>query len=239
MNIIKFRTNLMNLLCNSENEAQLHALRCFTRGLSGVKTAKIINYASRCCYANECYVEIGVYTGFTLCAAGYQNVTHCIGIDDFSLDDFYDQKDPEQVKKVFRDSVNNNIAHIRNPNIQFIEADFRNVALDLESGNNKKIKSIGVLYLDGCHTTEQTIEGFKWAEPMLSDDAVIILDDSDQLRVEKAVGQIILEGNCRLLIHAIHTRDPHMVDVVLDEGICTGLTVLHYKRIEKKVGAEC
>jgi predicted O-methyltransferase YrrM len=194
-------------------------------GLSSPKTAKIINYAVKCCDKDkECYVEIGTYSGYTLCCAAYQNNVPCVGIDDLSLADFTCPEILEQKKAEVRKKIKNNIAKmVWNKSISFFEHDFRQVKLQFPEP-----RTIGTLYIDGYHNYDQTMAAFEWAEPMLSDEAIIICDDVQLQQVEIAVLEKVFNGKYKLALFAAHVADGN--DMTLDENISTGIAVLQYRR---------
>jgi len=226
VNLLKFRTNLMRLVCSSEGEMPFHAMRADMDGLSSPKTAKIINYAVKCCdKESECYVEIGTYSGYTLCTAAYQNNVCCVGIDDLSMIDFAHPDDLPNKREIVRKQIQSNIARMTwNTNISFFEHDFRNVTLKFPD----KERTIGVFYIDGYHTYEQTKQAFEWGEPQLSDEAIVIVDDCNLAHVEIAVLEQVLAGKFKLCFFGAHVTNE--IDMTLDENISTGLAVLQYRR---------
>ena len=228
MNIKQFSSKLMPLLCSTENEEAFHALRMVTGGLSAPKVAKIINYASKCCEENEIYCEFGTFTGYTLCSAVYQTRTKCVGIDDLSMTDFYSPEKLEEAKTEIRNKIIKNIDWIRNKeHVLFFEKDFRTITLEME-------KKIGVLYIDGKHTYEQTMQAFEWADPMLADNAVVIVDDLNIHGVQQSVMSQLENGKYWLLLWALGTPEFDDGFHTLDQYIQTGLGVL----VRKKKNAE-
>lgn len=227
MNIDRFRNDLMRLLCSTEGEEPFHVLRMATGGLSSPKTAKIINYASKCCGVEDAYVEIGTYSGYTLCAAGYQTLTTCVGIDDLSMEDFCRPEQNEEMKVKIRELIKTNLSRLHNQkNMMFIERDFRTIEKLMFQPDSKKI---GVFYIDGFHDYEQTKRAFEWGEPQFADEAIIIMDDIHMPEVyavalEKA--QDVAHYDMLVLTkNSLQNRN-----VTLDEYISTGLAVFHYRR---------
>jgi hypothetical protein len=213
----------MRLVGSTDNEASFAALRIMTGGLTSPKAAKIINYAVRCMNENEAYIEIGTYTGFTLCAASYQNTRVCIGIDDLSMKDFVSLENVVKEKEKVRAKIEANISSMNNKKIWFFEQDFRTI--DKISFDPDTLK-VGVCYVDGYHDFEQTNAALKWIEPQLADEAIIIVDDMHIPPVYGAVLEHIMNHHYFLLFSAMHTPD----DCQLDEYIATGLAVIQYRR---------
>lgn len=228
MNLTKFRHNLMRLVTSSDGEGTFYAMRDRMEGLSSPKTAKIINYAAKCCNPEtESYVEIGSYTGFTLCAASFQNSVPCVGFDDLSMVDFCDESTRAKKQEEVRAKIQSNIASMKwNKNISFFEEDFRKVDLKYDG----KDRTIGVFYIDGYHSYDQTIAAFNWGLPKLSDEAIIIVDDAHLLQVETAVLEQVFAGKFKLALFAANV--PESNDLTLDEGISTGIAVLQFRRVQ-------
>jgi len=231
MNVTRFRNKLMELLCSSENEAQFHALRMQMHGLTSPKIAKIINYAVKCCDKNDAYVEIGTFSGYSLIAAAYQNNIMCVGIDPLTIEKetcFYQVAEIEALKQKCRDSIEIGRNFIRNPNVIFLEKDFRTIEKLEFKPEDKKI---AVLYIDGYHDVEQTKGAFNWAEPQFAKNAIIILDDLHMQEVYQATLEMVGTGKYYLLLLASHTTDMYDNHHTLDEYISTGIAVLQYKGI--------
>ena len=175
---MKFLEKLPELLMEDVNDSIFATLRYLTHGMSGIRTAKILNEATRQLISKkECYVEIGTYQGFSLIAAGYQNNVLCYGIDDLSMSDIY--RNNILAKQGVRDALNYNLQFNLALNCKFIENDFRKVQFEN--------KSIGVLYIDGKHTYEEVKDTLCWSEPFLANEALIIFDDVTTPGVGKAV----------------------------------------------------
>jgi predicted O-methyltransferase YrrM len=172
---------------------------------------------------NEAYMEIGTYTGYTLCAAGYQNTRVCVGIDDLSMADFVKSEYLNAKQEEVRNTIHANMSRMMNKRIFFIESDFRKV--DKVHFDPPTLK-IGVAYLDGYHDYAQTKQAIEWTIPQLSDEAIIIMDDVHLPGVYGAIMETVLQPRFYLLFLAMHSPE----DWALDEYISTGLAVIQYKR---------
>lgn len=229
MNVSRFRNKLMQLMCSTENEEPFHSMRMIMGGLTAPKIAKIINYAVKCCDKDDAYVEIGTFSGFSLMAAAYQNNITCVGIDDLSIlkeTCFYALDEIETARQKCRETIEKGKTLVRNPNVMFIERDFRTIGKLEFKPTDKKI---AVLYIDGYHSTEQTKAAFYWAEPQLADNSIIILDDLHMAEVYQATLEMVATGKYFLLLLASHTTDQYDNHHTLDEYISTGIAVLQYK----------
>jgi predicted O-methyltransferase YrrM len=157
----KFRSGLARVLFSSYGDTQFEAIRAYCGGMSGTKTAKVLNFATSCLDKDEMYVEIGVFTGYTMICAGLGNPGRIIGID--NLSQFGNHVD----------FVTENFNRFSHPLYQFINEDFRKVAFPPEHQ-----KRAGVLYVDGKHDYQEVVDTFAWAESgILSDKSIIVLDD--------------------------------------------------------------
>lgn len=113
----------------------------------------------------ECFVNIGVWHGFTfLCGIADNPDKKCIGVDNFS------EFTANEPKKKFYEKFNK----IRSENHTFYEGDC------FEYLKNHHIGKIGFYMYDGQHTEESQLKGLKLAEPFFSDNCIILIDDLNQ-----------------------------------------------------------
>lgn len=157
----KFQAGVSEVLFGSYSDSQFAAIRAVCGGMSGVKTAKLLNFAVSCLGKDEFYLEIGVYTGFTMISAGLGHQRSIIGVDNSS--EFGD----------VRERFHRNTGMFVHYGYQYIATDFRNV--QLSPANEKKT---GVLYIDGKHDYKDLMDSLAWAENgILSDKSIIVIDD--------------------------------------------------------------
>ena len=119
MNIDCFLKQYLGVLTNDHGDSTFEGINLFSGGTTGVRIGKLINFAVSQMEEGECYVEVGVFLGGTLCQAVHNNYKTCIGIDSYR--------------------------------------------------------------------PEHMINNFKWQEPMLADNAVVILDDINYVEVTMAI----------------------------------------------------
>ncbi len=181
MNINNFLTRFSDVLMNDTNDQTFETLKLLTAGTTGARIAKLINFAASCLAEDECYLEVGVFTGYTLISANYQNNRTCVGIDSFQPDQIFSIK-PEDVRaKCFFNLKN------YTTNALLIEGDFRNVPPE-------QIKNpVGVHFIDGDHNYKAVKEGIAWVKPMLAKDALVIFDDLCYPDISKAVVETMQE----------------------------------------------
>lgn len=231
MDIKRFKESLVSLLTNPSGDAPFSTLRVATRGMSGCRTAKIINFACRCMDSDEFYLEVGTFAGYTLISAGYQNNAMCVGVDDFSLADIIQPNAIEGAKNSIREFLQKHLQAYGPANHKFVEADFRNVELSEESKGK-----LAVLFIDGKHTYDEVKETIAKFEPYLSPNALLIFDDVQFNGIPKALQELWQSDNYEMLCYAVASvadgdEKMHM-NKYLDEYIANGICVMTKK--EKK-----
>src|SRR5258705_12831875 len=102
-----FLHEYLSVLLNGENDHYFSALKVLTGGATSPRMGKLLNFAASLMNDDECYVEVGVFTGFTLCAAGYLNNRKCIGIDNFDMSSVGWVVDPLLVQNRCEANINN------------------------------------------------------------------------------------------------------------------------------------
>lgn len=192
MKLENFLRRLPTLLLNDFDDARFVTIKLMTNGMTSARIAKMIYYATKDLDENEVYLEQGTWTGFTLVSAGLDGTKLVVGVDPYDLEFANSQ---EINDKAEREMVQNVTFH--NTNALVFKNDFRNVKWD-------RPEKIGVLFVDADHTYQDVIDGMKWAEPLLSDKAIIIFDDirtkfpQDEKSVEDAVFEWIQKPGYRL-----------------------------------------
>lgn len=228
MDIKRFKESLVPLLTNSSGDGPFSTLRVATRGMSGIRTAKIINFACRCMNADEFYLEIGTFAGYTLISAGYQSNAMCVGVDDFSLEEQIRPESRGAAKELLRTVLNKHLEAYGSTNHKFIESDFRNVVLSKESEGK-----LGVLFIDAKHDSKEVEEAMAKFEPYLAPKAVIIFDDVQFNGIPSALQKLWQSGEYEMLLYAIATTTDtdekiHM-NKFLDEHIANGICIMTRK----------
>lgn len=195
------------------------SMRFMTGGLTSYRTAKLLNYSASILDDDECYLEIGVFTGYTLMAAHYYNAKVCIGIDHFNSFGI----DPEVVKNQCKKNIEY-MSRSQNQGVLVIDSDFKDVTKEMIG------RSIGALFVDGGHSYEETRDQVDWATPLLSDQAVILFDDLCFAGVKQAVDEIMKRPGHELLFYAkpYYVGEGFYTD--RDRVLNTGLAVVGYRR---------
>ena len=144
--------------------------------LAAENVLALLNLAAACLGPDEAYVEVGVLHGASLIAATLGNEDkRIVGIDNFSLRDGA------------RDKVEENFSRFRLPPPELLVGD----VFELVPGGALDGASIGVWYYDASHDYEAQIEGLRIAEGHLVPGALIIVDDTDWERVDRAMNDYL------------------------------------------------
>ena len=142
-------------------------------GLARPNNLALLNAAARSVAAGESYVEVGAFRGSSLIGAmlGNDDVDF-VAIDDFSR------------SGSSRGELEANLARFGlagRPEI--VEGD----AFEILRRGELDGRRVGVYYYDAAHTYEEQLDGLLLAERYLSDDALLIVDDTDWDFVDAAV----------------------------------------------------
>jgi hypothetical protein len=146
--------------------------------MSTFAIAAIVNASVRCMPADCSYVNVGVWNGFTLLSGMVGNEgKRCVGIDNFS-----EFGGP-------REKFLANFNQLKSAPHAFFEMDYRDYFETIHRG------PIGVYYYDGDHSEENQYMGLKAAEPFLSDDAIIVIDDINDRKAIEGTKRYLSETN--------------------------------------------
>jgi hypothetical protein len=128
------------------------------------------------------YLEIGVHTGSTVCAAGYNNKCFITCVDNWSQ--FGGPKDQflENIKMIISDDCS----------VDFYEDDFRK--LDFTS-----IGKHNVYFYDGPHDYQDQYDGIVVAQPSLEDEYILIVDDWNLERVRLGTNDAIKDLGLKVI----------------------------------------
>jgi len=140
---------------------RLNAL-CRIPRMSTFAVGAIINRTVTDMAPDTCFVNIGVWNGFTLlCGMAGNPDKQCIGVDNFS--EFGDPK--EEFIRRFNE--------MKSDNHRFYEMDYREYFVKIHAGE------IGHYIYDGHHGYENQMKGLKLAEPFFANNSVILVDDTN------------------------------------------------------------
>jgi predicted O-methyltransferase YrrM len=156
-----------------ERPTLLHALPLVRRlfdpvadvpGMASPKKQRLLGIAFGCLPEDECYLEVGTFQGKSLVSAAHGNPRRAMyACDNFS--EFSDLNSPEQLRA-------NLARHGLDDTVTFFDADFRDV-LDREHVADP----VGLYFYDGAHDEQSQYDGIVRAEPLLADEALVLVDD--------------------------------------------------------------
>ena len=188
------------------------------QGMTTPSTMHLLNLAVQFMAPNECYLEVGTWRGATLIGALLGNDAYGVAIDDDSMNEH--DEDDRSSQDVWRENTRQHMVWRRATYINgSVPAIFERVDL---TGNNP----VGVYFFDGEKTTEgAAYAGLAGAVPFLADEALIFVDDANELTI-------------RLAVHKLERAYPDQVVKILDiptPGNCwpcfwNGIMALAWKR---------
>ena len=151
----------------------------FMPGMSGKKYRYLINNLISLT-KDPRYLEIGSWTGSTVCSALYGNAAKAVCIDNWIT-----FPEEEQVRKFFNTDdqkktfeINTKKVITEKINFQFIESDFRKV-------NYKQLGKFNIYCYDALHDSKSQYDGITIAQPALDDIFILIIDDWNLEEVRK------------------------------------------------------
>jgi predicted O-methyltransferase YrrM len=145
-------------------------------GLAKPNNLALVNVAARCLGAGESYVEVGTYHGTSLIAAHLGNEGDFVALDNWSLGDGSREQLDANLERYGVEAT-------------MLEGD----AFETLRGNVLEGRTVGVYYYDNGHAYEQQLDGMRLIEPYLASPALVIVDDTDWERVERAVDDYLVE----------------------------------------------
>lgn len=147
------------------------------QGMSTPSTMHILNLAVRQMAPNECYLEVGTWRGSTLIGALSGNEARGIAIDDDSMDNHDGDERPSQ------DVWHENVARFgMTDRVTYCNGAVPAVWEQLH------VPPIGVYLFDGDKSTEEAAyAGLVGVLPFLADEALIFVDDANEITIRMAV----------------------------------------------------
>ena len=138
------------------------------QGLAEPNNLALLNVAARCLDDGELYLEVGTFHGTSLIGAAIGNEgRRFVALDDWSFG-------------TSRSELEANLARF-GVEATLLEGDaFETLRAGVPS-------PVGVYYYDAGHEYEQQVEGLRLIEPYLAAPALLIVDDTDWEKVERAV----------------------------------------------------
>lgn len=158
---------------------------------TGASIIQILNTLVSFIDEDKCYVEVGTHKGSTLIGASLNNKAKCWGVDNFAGHNSAKEVFPF---KTIKENLDNNLKKWSSKhNASYFEKDFLEFLVKRTNVEGQKVE---VYFYDGDHQEEPTYLGLKHCVDMLSDEAIVVLDDSannDRPAVLNAVNRILKE----------------------------------------------
>ncbi len=203
-------------------------IKLLAGGTTSARIAKLLNFAVSQIDDTECYLEVGVFTGSTLCSAGYVNEKVCIGIDNYTPEHMV------QMTRMTSDEIQArcqlNINCMIPGTAKLIVKDFRQVTPE-EIG-----MPVAVSFIDGKHDYTSVLENLYWLEPMLADNAILVFDDINYIEVSLAIERWmnLKAANYDMMAYVKpyygHELKNNNLCSIRDRFINNGVCVLRYHR---------
>ena len=133
--------------------------------MSSFGVAAIIGYCLQQLPAGQCYLNIGVWYGFSFFSGLLlAPAAHCIGVDNFS------EFSNENPREAFLNKLQ---AFKSGPQQAFYDMDYRDYF------RQQTPPPIGLYFYDGAHDYQSQYEALTLARPFLAPDAIILVDDTN------------------------------------------------------------
>lgn len=176
---------------------------CFlVEGFTSIKVQQLLSIAYALLPEDEAYFEVGTYQGKTLISAMVNNeLKPAYACDNFS--EF--TASAEGSAKVL--DLNLQMYHLKD-RVTFFNADFQTIV-----DKDHIPHPVGVYLYDGMHTEEMQYLGVKLVEPLLADEALVIIDDWNMPEAKEGTQRAIDESEAHyeplyyLPAHAMGDRE--------------------------------
>lgn len=184
-------------ICNKDNSFE--SIHKDLSGFSGTKLVSTLQSLTKLASeesSNNIYLEVGVFQGLTLTSvASYNPEVDCFGIDNFSQ---FDKDGNNQAL------VKDRFDKFTEGNANLINMDFEDALLNLKShiGDRK----VAVYFIDGPHDYRSQYLCLDYIKPHLSENAVILIDDSNYAHVRRANHDWLRANQDFTLIFEEYTR---------------------------------
>lgn len=156
------------------------------QGMTTPSTMHLLNMAVRHMATNECYLEVGTWRGATLIGALLGNNAYGVAIDDDSMNEHDGDERASQdvwLENVCQFEMTERTFYVNEnvPNVwkSYYLSDLMLVPVRAPAG---------VYLFDGDKSTEEAAyEGLSGVMPFLADEALIVVDDANEITIRRAV----------------------------------------------------
>jgi len=150
--------------------------------LATENTLAVVSLAASLLEPGESYVEAGTYMGASLIAAARgSGDADLVAIDKFSFGAM--SVAGRDLPAASREALEANLERFGVDSATILEGD----ALDVLRGDALAGRRIGVFYYDACHEYDVQLEALRLVERHLTDQALVLVDDSDWPKVRQAL----------------------------------------------------
>jgi hypothetical protein len=152
------------------------------QGMTTPSTMHLLNVACQHLAPGECYLEVGTWRGATLIGALLGNSAYGVAIDNDTMDEH--DGDDRSSYAVWSD----NIAHFAmGHRAQYVDGSVPEVW----AGGLPPDQNVGVYLFDGDKSTpEAAYAGLVGVLPFLANEALIVVDDANEMNIRLAVGEL-------------------------------------------------
>lgn len=211
---------------NIEEDKNLFESEVLT-GFSGKKLQGLLQrLAKELIDENNTYVEVGVFQGLSLLnvSKSIEDKHEVFGIDNFA---YFDSDNKN------KGIVNKRIEKLNCKNVKLIDKDYELALENLEKeiGNKK----ISLFFIDGPHDYRSQLMCLLLAKKHLSDEAIILIDDSNYKHVRQANRDFLVSHkNYKLIFETYSETHPHNLNGKDQEKVKNewwdGLNVIYYNK---------
>ena len=165
----------------------------FMPGMSGKKYRYFINnFVSLT--DNPRYLEIGSWTGSTVCSALYGNAAKAVCIDNWLT-----FPEEEQVRKFFNTENQKKTFEINTKKVITEKIDFKFIESDFRKIDYKEVGKFNIYVFDGPHEVKDHYDGIEIVQPALDEVFVLIIDDWNMPHVREGTLKAIDDSNINVI----------------------------------------
>jgi len=161
------------------------------QGMTTPSTMHLLNTAVQCMGPNECYMEVGTWRGATLIGALLDNDAEGIAIDNDTMNEH--DGDARSSQDVWRENVERFGMTART---EYVDCSVPAVWQELGLR-----RPVGVYLFDGDKSTnDAAYAGIAGALPYLADEALIFVDDANEITIRTAVQRVCKQHRDNLFV---------------------------------------
>lgn len=175
---------------------RIQELSFYCKRLSTPQIGYILNMSVKYLEEDECFLNLGVWEGYSFFAAGVDNTDKLvIGVDNFSEMNEDKGTAANKIPRKYGKTKSNfyfAYNHLKNSNLKFHEDDW--ITFIDKFKQEYPEKKIGAVFYDANHTLESHTAFFQKIQPLLSDNCVIFIDDLRYDFVKQASNSFVINN---------------------------------------------